>query len=80
MKNIILFENAGELVDAFYQIRQVEDRSSYIPVSVKLVSNIGNSVELVGEGSDRFQIADGISLNDVIYVLAERAGVRLEMT
>jgi len=79
MKTIVLFETAGELVDAFYAVRSSGDSSPIIPDPIKLVSDVVGSVELVGEGSDRFHLADSIGLDEIIYVLAERAGVRLEM-
>jgi len=79
MKNIIFFENAGELVDAFYSVRTQGDKSPFIPQPIKLVSDIAGQVELVGDGADRFQLSDDITLDAVIYVLAERSAVRLEM-
>ena len=80
MKKIVLFENACELVNAFSSARQIGDESPYIPNQVKLVSDIAGGVRLVGEGSDGFQLADDITLDNVIYALAERSSVRLEMT
>jgi hypothetical protein len=79
LKNITLFENAGELVDAFYSHRPHGDPSPFITTPIKLIASSVGKLELVGEGSELFQIASGITLDDIIYVMVEQLGVRLEM-
>ena len=80
MKNIIVFETAEELVDAFHSIRSTTDTSPFIPYPIKLISNTLNGVmQLVGDGSERFQLSDDFSFYGVISILAEQADVRLEL-
>jgi len=70
MRRIILFETAEELVTAFGDF--------IIPNEVSLDAG-DDHLELRGEGSENFQLADTISLDDVIYVMAVKLDVRLKM-
>jgi hypothetical protein len=75
MKNIIYFETADELVKAYDPARPIGDDRPFIPSTVRVI--LGLTVELDGEGSDRFLLSDDITSDDVIYALAKVANVQV---
>ena len=75
-RNIVLFESADELVEAFAnRNREHLETDAHIPETVYPVFEEPNQLSLSGDGAENFELAEGITCNDFVSALARACGI-----